>query len=98
MTRIGRLGSRSTQTPGRQREEDERQELAIVRSADDLEGLASSVMIATSGTARLDDLRPELADRLGRPELQEVAVAPEAAASARGYASSPVPGARSGAG
>ena len=86
--RIGRRGSRSTHTPagsvkrmnGRNSDDPERR---------DLEGAGVEDEDRDERHRELTDLRAELADRLRRPELQEVGVAPEAAGAARGYASSP---------
>ena len=62
----------------RQREEDERQELDG-RERSDLEGARVENQDRDERERELSDLRPELADRLRRPELQEVAMAPETA-------------------
>ena len=64
--------------PGRQREEDERQELDRPERRD-LERARVQDEDRDERERELRDLRPEVADRLGRPELQEVGVPPEAA-------------------
>ena len=64
--------------PGRQGEEDERQELDDAECGD-LERGRVEHENRRERERELGHLRPELADRLGRPELQEVRVAPEAA-------------------
>ena len=76
--RIGLRGRRSTQTPAGSVKRMNGRNSTVVRAATS-NALASRTRIATSGKRELADLRAELADRLGRPQLQEVAVAPEPA-------------------
>ena len=80
--RIGRLRQPVDPDARGQREEDERQELERPEQRD-LEGARVENEDRDEADREIVDLRPELADRLRRPELQEVAVPPEPAASAR---------------
>ena len=74
--RIGRRGRRSTQTPaGSVKRMNGRNSTVVERG--DLEGAGVEDEDRNERQREPADLRAELADRLGRPQLQEVAVAPE---------------------
>ena len=64
---------------GRQREEQERQEVDRSQRRH-LERRRVEHHHGDQGQSDLADVRAELADRLGRPQLQEIGMAPEAAA------------------
>ena len=76
------MRSRSTQTPaGSVKRRNGRK--STVPSERDLERARVQDEDGDERDRELRDLRPELADRLRRPEVEEVGVAPEAAAAAR---------------
>ena len=76
--RIGRRGRRSTQTPAGSVNRMKGRN-STTPSSGDLERGRVEHEQRHERQRELRDLRPELADRLGRPQLEEVAVAPEAA-------------------
>ncbi len=98
--RIGRLRRRSTQTPaGSVKRMNGRKSSTPIRATSN--ALASSIDDRDEAEREVVDRASELADRLRRPELQEVAVAPETAArpdahgqtgSSRGESGSATPG------